>query len=133
MICKCYPPTPRFHVWPITRPRTAAICEYGVLHPRLKSSELDSTRASWTLPGQPMTTSRNKYFESTSACITICDITKCDKRFEISSIFGRWKSPQNVGTSGYFSACTIFRTSFFWREVHVRTISTYIPKVLEYS
>ena len=34
MICKCYPPTaaptPRFHVWPITRPRTAAICEYGV-------------------------------------------------------------------------------------------------------
>ena len=30
MICKFYPPTPRFHVWPITRPRTAAIYEYGV-------------------------------------------------------------------------------------------------------
>ena len=58
---------------------------------------------------------------------------KCDKRFEISAIFGRLKSLQNVGTSGYFLACTIFRTSFCWCEVHICKISTYIPKNLEYS
>ena len=58
---------------------------------------------------------------------------KCDKRFEISAVFGRWKSLQNVGTSGYFLACIIFRTSFFWREIHVWKISTYIPKIFEYS
>ena len=25
-----YPPMPRFHAWPLTRPRLAAICEFGV-------------------------------------------------------------------------------------------------------
>ena len=42
------------------------------------------------------------------------------------------KSLQNLGTSGYFLACTIFRTSFCWREVHMWKISTYNPKNREY-
>ena len=33
----------------------------------------------------------------------------------------------------YFLACTVFRTSFFWREAHVWKMSLYIPKILEYS
>ena len=35
-----------------------------------------------------------------------------------------------MGTSGYFLACTIFRTSFCWHDVHISRISTYIPKIL---
>ena len=58
---------------------------------------------------------------------------KCDKRFEISAIFGRQKSLQNVGTSGYFLACTIFRTSICRREVHIWKTSTYNPKNRKYS
>ena len=52
---------------------------------------------------------------------------------KISAIFGRQKSLQNVGTSGYFLASTIFRTSFCWREVHIWKTSTYNPKHDEYS
>ena len=57
-----------------------------------------------------------------------------DSKFQPSlvdkKVFKMWVL---LGSSGYFLACTIFRTSFCWREVHIWKISTYIPKNLEYS
>ena len=46
-------------------------------------------------------------------------VLKCDKRYETSVIFNQWKSHQNVGSSGYFLACTILRTSFCWHDIHI--------------
>ena len=51
-----------------------------------------------------------------------------DAKFHSSLV--RWKSLQNVGTSGYFLAYTIFRTSFCWREVHIWKTLTYNPKIV---
>ena len=58
---------------------------------------------------------------------------RCDKRYKFQPSLVNKKILQNVGTSGYFLACTIFRTSFYWREVHIWKTSSYNPKNRENS